>query len=686
MGFGVPVNIPAPNNTMKLKWANIMLMLAILIWVASPTYAQKRRSKSLNPKAWYFGAEGGGNVYFGDLKYWDYIPNIEYGELTYGYGLKFGKLLSPKFLIQSRLHFSKLSGTKRTPNLLRTFNTNTSEISLSLQMNLSQIFNSRPMLNKLSLWGEVGVGAARWQSLMYNTQSGDTLANLHWGSKEYKSSIMLPMALDIKYYFNKNIALNLYSALRFVNSDSLDAKAGGIKFDYYWYTGLGINYYWSLKRSPRKKIAMVSKKRADAMPLLDYMSIDPFQDPEVKRITKKEYLKQEEAKGQESANSSNPYLVEFWVPKHANNKKFQVLVSIKKRGITGNGFFRLTLPSGFYPQSPHVKEVTYTRLGYNYDFDFYLPMNKDTLLIPLDIIISEGEDGTYPLFIEGEVMNQEGETFKIKNAQYVQIGPDVAYNAVPTSSNGSQASSSKSAYVNPTNVSEVKEEAKGDHTYRIQILACRKPSKKVDEFLKKHHIEQKVFLYEADRWWRYSIYALSTMKDAESHLQLIRNQHHIAKAFIVEFENGKRSVPKNQPKVIVSQKSGGIHYQNAPSNWNQKRNTQVVNQTKINKKEAKSEQQQSQFQPVQDQDNISVYRIEIAVSPGYPIPLRQLQHWVANEKISEWTYKTDYRYTVGRFENEQVAKAFLKYVRMQFALPDAHLVETKGKAWLKVVR
>jgi len=74
-------------------------------------------------------------------------------------------------------------------------------------------------------------------------------------------------------------------------------------------------------------------------------------------------------------------------------------------------------------------------------------MNKDTLLIPLDIIISEGEDGTYPLFIEGEVMNQEGETFKIKNAQYVQIGPDVAYNAVPTSSNGSQASSSKSAYV-----------------------------------------------------------------------------------------------------------------------------------------------------------------------------------------------------------------------------------------------
>ncbi|OYT15598.1 MAG: hypothetical protein B7C24_12280 [Bacteroidetes bacterium 4572_77] len=102
-------------------------------------------------------------------------------------------------------------------------------------------------------------------------------------------------------------------------------------------------------------------------------------------------------------------------------------------------------------------------------------------------------------------------------------------------------------------------------------------------------------------------------------------------------------------------------------------------------KEAKASPDES-FERIVENKGVSVYRIEIAVKPTAPIPLRQLQNWVANEKISEWTYKNNYRYTIGRFENEQVARAFLKYVRLQFSLPDAHLVITKGDRWLKVHR
>lgn len=670
---------------MKLKSANIIVILAILMGMVSHAYAQKRGA-SYNPKTWYIGAEGGANIFFGDIKYWDYIPNLEYNEVTFGGGLLFGKQLSPLFSIKGNIHYSELSGTKRTPSLLRTFKTIKQDASLSIQMNLFQLFNSRPRLERLSMWGELGIGAMRWQSLLYNTNTGDTIANLFWNTKEYETAIMIPMGLNIKYYLNKNISLDLYSGLRFVNSDLLDAKEGGIQFDYYWYSGLAINYHIGFN-TKRKATVVSSKRKSGELELLDYLGIDPFQDPELKRITKNEHLKQEEEKLEQNQDNGSPYRVEFLVPQNANNKRFQILVSIKKRGITGNGFFRLRLPSGFYPVPTNIKEVTYTRIANNYDFDFYLPMNKDTLLIPIDITISEREDGTYPLFIEGEVMNQDGKLFSIRNAQYVKIGESIAYNYLPSIAENEDHTP---AYSHPENVSEKIVEASGDKTYRIQILACRKPSKRVDDFLKKHKIDQKVYLYEAGGWWRYSIYHLSTIEGAKEYLKLVRTQHHLPEAFIVEFNNGKRSVPQNQPTRSPS--SSSVKSDPKPSKKSMERDWSKKPINKKNDIIIKSdkkviiEQAEEAFQPVIDDKDISVYRIEIAVSPSHPIPLRQLQNWVAKEKITEWTYKNDYRYTIGRFENEQVARAFLKYVRMQFALPDAHLVETKGKTWQRVVR
>ncbi|NOR88299.1 MAG: hypothetical protein GQ527_11890 [Bacteroidales bacterium] len=681
---------------MKLKRANNLILLAILFMgMVSHSFAQKRRINSYDDRAWFIGAEGGANIFFGDIKYWDYFPNVEYNELTFGGGLQFGKFLSPKFLLKGNLHYATLSGTKKTTNLLRTFDTKLYEGSLNLNINLFQLFNNRPNLNKISAWGEIGIGYSRWQTLLYNTRTGDTINNLNWDSKQYQTAFMIPIGMNIKYYLNKKFSIDLFSSLRFVNSDLQDAKEGGIVFDYYWINGIAINYHLSQHHKTRSR-STVKAEKSDEIELLDYLSIDPFSDPEFKRITKKEYLEKEEEKAREVLTSSNPYLIEFWVPQQANNTRFQVLVSIKKRGITGNGFFRLRLPSGFYPVPPKIKEVTYTRIAYNYDFDFYLPMNLDTLLIPIDITISEREDGTYPLFIEGEIMNQDGEIFTVKNAQYVHISGGIDYNDLPIiGKNTDSIVPPKKVYNHPENVSEVVVEAAGDQTYRIQILACRKPSKRVDEFLKKHQIDQKIYIYEANKWWRYSIYNLSTIEQADKYLKMIRTTHRLPDAFIVEFTNGIRSVPKNQPSRVYSSiaqandvlasrtlnERNNLKYTTDIPKENTKKNTNKI----YNKKDNQG-QQKDHFQPVQDIDKISVYRIEIAVSPSSPIPLRQLQNWVANEKINEWMYKDEYRYTIGRFENEQVARAFLKYVRMQFALPDAHLVETKGNIWVRVVR
>lgn len=695
---------PPPINMMKLNRIYMVLLLVILSGVIHPLYAQRKATKRPESKAWNVGVRGTAIVTFGDIKYWDYIPNFEYGELGWGANVYFGKYLSPKFGIKADFNYSRLNGTKKSNSLYQSFQTKSQSASLQFQINLGQVFNNRPRLYKLSAWGDIGVGYIRWQSLLYNRNTLDTLNQINWNTDKYMSSLMLPVGLNIRYYIHKKWSIDAHASTILVNSDWLDAKAGGIKYDYFVNAGLGINYHFLIQKSIRKVPEEHKRKKGDLY-LLDYMSIDPFSDPELRRITKKEQIERKEEEEKALVMDGNPFKVEFWVPDEANNKKFQVLISIKKRGITGNGYFRLSLPSGFYPVQPEINQVTYTRIGYNYDFDFFLPMNLDTLNIPLDITISEREDGTYPLFIEGEIMNTDGVLFPIKKAQYVQIKSGVSYNHVPDNVQRveQKAEMPDEGYIAPSNVTNELVESDGDKTYRIQILACRKPSQRVNEFLNKHQVKQKVYLWEKGGWWRYSIYNLNSLDEAKKHLLLVRNKHGIKGAFIVEFNNGQRMVPKHQParsistyeEIENSSYSSGLIYEDVSKDTLSGELIYEVSKTNVHKpqsntleinKQDKQPEEQPQFDEVPDYDNISVYRVEIAVSPGDPIPLRQLQNWVANEKITEWTYQNEYRYTIGRFENEQVARAFLRYVRLQFALPDAHLAETKGSNWLRVVR
>lgn len=694
---------------MKLERSHIWLFVVILIGIIQPLYAQKKASKRPDDKAWTLGLNASANTTFGDIKYRDYLPNSKYGEIGWGTGLSLSKYLSPKFAIKSDFAYSLLYGTKETDNLLRSFETKTQMASLQFQINIGQVFNSRPRLYKLSAWGNIGLGYIRWQSILYDRNTFDTLDQVCWNSDKYRSTLMLPLGLNLRYYLTKKWSIDAQATTTIVNSDWLDAKAGGIEYDYFVSGGLGINYHFKIQRSIRKVPDKIKRKKGDLY-LLDYLSIDPYADPDVVKISKKEALEKQEAKEQKLIDNGNPFQVEFWVPEKANLQKFQILVSIKKRGITGNGYFRLSLPSGFYPTKPDVEQVAYTRIAYNFDFDFFLPMNLDTLNIPIDISISEGLEGIYPLFIEGEIMNSDGVLFPIKNAQYVELKSGVEYNDVPTENvrKEQKAESAEKDYVAPENVTEVAEESDGLKTYRIQILACRKPSNSVNDFLKKHQINQKVYLWEKDGWWRYSIYNLSSMEEAREFLQKVRNQYGIDGAFIVEFMNGERNVPQS-PSIGSNTSYKAYNNINSKGNLDQKLNSSHSNHQKLVKKNRENnsnnqdiktsitaEQSQKQkkseenaipqFEEVSNKENISVYRVEIAVSPAAPIPLRQLQNWVANEKITEWTYQKEYRYTIGRFENEQVARAFLKYVRLQFALPDAHLVETKGQDWLRVVR
>jgi len=696
---------------MKLIRFYSFLLMVILFGVIQPLYAQRQSLQSPDENAWSVGANGNANITFGDIKYRDFLPNTKYGEIGWGAGISVSKYLSAKSAIKTDFNYSRIFGTKKSDTTLRSFQTNAQSVSLIYQINILQLFARNPRLNNLSFWGDIGVGLIRWQSLLYDRNTMDTLDQVYWNSSKYMSSFMIPVGLNIRYYLNKRWSLDAYAKAVFVNSDWLDAKKGGMEYDYFVSAGLGINYHFRIQKSIRNVPTKI-KRRKGELPLLDYTSIDPYSDPYLSEISKTGEISKQPAEDENYNQEGNPFQVEFFVPQKANLHQFRIFVRITKKGIAGNGSFKLSLPSGFYPVKPELDWVSYTRIGYDFNFDFILPKNLDTLNIPVDITISEGQEGTYPIFLEGELTN--GETYPIKMAQYVQLISGVDYNGNPDQIEKKEQETEKENLKDADlkDATTVFEESYENKIYRIQILACSKVCNSLNEFLKKHQIDQKTYVWEEGGWWRYSIYNLHSMEEAKDSLIHVRNKYGIKGAFIVEYVNGKRFVPQHQPsRSNTSYTGNNISYESndytenksSPNeglndyNSDRKKSEQKI--TKKNQKESKrinpDVNSDDHINQVKDytnsdnstsNDNVFVYRIEIAASSATPLPLRQLQNRVANEEITEWTYEKEYRYTIGRFESEQVARAFLKYVQLQFALPDAHLVETNGRNWQRVVR
>jgi len=683
---------------MKSKLTNIIVLWAIFLGMANCVYAQKQTT--FKPDAWYIGAEGGVNVFYGDIKYGSFMPKLDYDELTLGGGILFGKQFSPLFSLKGNLHYSKLAGTKQNGSILQSFKSNSYFAALSAQLNLTQILNPSAELKRFSIWGELGVGYSFWQSLLYDRTNGDELANVHWNNNKYKSALMLPMGLNMKYYLSDAISLDLHSSIHIVNSDLLDAKEGGIKYDHYWYTGIALNYYFGNAKS---RSNIIYQKKTD-IELLDYSAYSPFRI-KVKDTVVVDYdsinLKSIEQKGGALGCEAK-----IFIPEIVPDNRFYIWIDIFKQKGTASGFFRLLLPSGFYPENIDTDGVSYTRIGYDYHYDFYIRSSKDSLRIPIEIVNTGRENGNYSIVFEGRMMDEKGEVYPINEHQefnmqdhsdedksFLDIGlykGQKLEDSVKSANSQTlietqniipkQNKTASNKAVETKNIIKPQALIVNDSStvYRIQILACRKPSKQSQDFLDKHHIDQDLFLAQSDGWWRYNIYELYSETEARTVLQKVKTEHQLKDAFIVSYVNGKRHILKS-PKAKFSKenKQGRI---NSTSSNNNNKNTPINNNKKTNKKTNVRE-----ITPIVKKE-ISVYRIEIAVSSAKPIPFHQLQKKVGTEKITEWTYKNNYRYTIGGFENIQVTKAFLTYVKLQFALPNAKIVETKGDVWLRVVR
>jgi hypothetical protein len=376
------------------------------------------------------------------------------------------------------------------------------------------------------------------------------------------------------------------------------------------------------------------------------------------------------------------------MPETVPHSGFDIQITITKTGIPATGFFRLLMPSGFSPQATNNENVSFTKLGHRYEYDFILPMNEDSTNIPIHIQLNEIEKGTFPVLIQGEIMDQKGSIFPIKFANYIEILSEKTQNIALQTKEQKKLESQKNKEniresVSTENVKKIitkvdtqqmlskKTESQKQiesplGTYRIQIMAGRKKIANLAKFKTQHKITEDIFISQADGWYRYTLYTTKDSAEANRLCSKVRRENKILQAFVTYYKNGKRvSLP-------ASQTSGASNYTKLNSSTPTRTPSQpILNQSNKNNKAVN--------------DKLLLYRIEIAIAYDQPIPIYLLKNKVGKEPIIEFKHNQNYYYTVGEFENLEIARAFLEYVKTQFKFETAKIVQYQKDKRIKVI-
>ncbi len=639
-------------------------------------YAQSGiQNKNAIPK-WYIGLNGGANIFFGDIKYNSFWPEPKMQEIQAGGGFVFGRKLSPALSMSTEFNFTSLKGKQVV--LPDTLGFKTQALSFALKGQLNAIALLGKKNARFAFIVESGAGIIGWRSLLQNFSTQDTLNNLGWLNSNEEFAFYIPAGIKFEYQFSPKFSSYLASSYNLVFSDLLDGQVAG-NIDSHSYTALGFNYFFG--------------KQKEVPKLLPY----DFFEIEYDSLAAKTVKDENKTKNTKAIiENINPYSLNFVVPETAPHTEFSISLIITKKGIPATGFFRLLVPSGFLPQPAPNKEVSFTKLGHRYEYDFILPMNQDSTIIPIQIDFSEIEKNTYPILIEGEIMDKNNKVYPIKFAKYVKIisedewyqglsikdkkildakklpeKTEIATTTIINEKTSNSLTSSTLKVITPkensnnaTDNHEVSNVLKG--VYRIQLMASKEPYPNLQAYKDEHKITDEIFVAEADGWYRYNLYAAENRKEAIDLCLKVRKENDIPQAFVTYYENGKRVIKKQEEQ---------IKKETSPSKEISSQKVIAANQsTTYEQKETPKEL-----------DHKLIYRIEIAQAFEQPIPLYLLQNKVGKEIIREFSNDKTFYYTIGEFEDLAISKGFLEYVKSQLKLENAKIVQYQNNKRVKVV-
>lgn len=182
------------------------------------------------------------------------------GETRLGYSFAISKDLTSKLFLEARIRNSKMYSSQEflpdnSPADMH-FNADVFEHAFLLGFDLSSIISGANSNQHYRVYGGAGIGLAHWNSTLYQTTTGSVIATSGFGEGnglwQRANAIMIPITLGIDYHLFNNVWLNIETSVNIANSDLLDVRTVGSRFDTHSHTAIGICYRFGVESLPRR--------------------------------------------------------------------------------------------------------------------------------------------------------------------------------------------------------------------------------------------------------------------------------------------------------------------------------------------------------------------------------------------------------------------------------------------------
>ncbi len=487
------------NKNQTINYKATLLFLIYFLFTTSLF------SQSSVDYKWYANVNGGITQGFGDIEDEANLTGKINNETDIGYGLRFGRYISPVFAIHAQLLKANIIGQK-TSNDLK-YNSDLLETQLGFTVNVLNIFSDNKRSRRINIYATSGIGMVFFNTRVHQLSSGMPINDIgDTDSKETAFIVPVGAGLDVK--LTDKWYINLESVLRFTDTDKLDVVEGGSQNDAYLYSSLGLTYHFGSKGKTSNQVPVEDIAEAQT-PIPDYF-----------------------------------VNVEYFLPEDiVSGEEFEMKCLITKGSIDGKAELTQVLPIGFI-----VKD---TKIGgartefQNYTLHLYwdeIPV--DSVFEISYMVMPEKVYGVFP-YTSILYLGKTGKEYKFKSS--VVVKKEIATEEIVQQ----ELDKTEELPASKPTITEVAPVGAISKTeFRVQVRASKQAIIPITKLAKKYNLIEKINEDYSGNWYRYSIGSFSTYNDAKTFRNTLISENGISDAFVVVFYNGERLDNINDLKDI----------------------------------------------------------------------------------------------------------------------------------------
>jgi hypothetical protein len=206
---------------------------------------------------WSAGVGGGPNIFFGDLKATQFMPqSSNMNEWKFGGTFTLTKQLSHVFALRGQVLYSELSGTKEFYTdggvCNEYFDGNVLEWNISGTMNFSNLFSTKyNPKRKFFVFGSLGAGTSSWISKVKDLTTHEEKRKSD-DLERWTTAFVGVGSLGAYYSFGEKVNLGIEWSLHGVNSDFVDDSKAKFPYDAYSMFAVNLTYNFN-KYNPGKE-------------------------------------------------------------------------------------------------------------------------------------------------------------------------------------------------------------------------------------------------------------------------------------------------------------------------------------------------------------------------------------------------------------------------------------------------